>query len=281
MTFKVAAIQMDIAYKNPERNRLHVEELVKQAMPSKPDVLVLPETWTTGYSENVFHKIHKYAEPENGPTMNAIREMAIKYSVWFVSGSFPERDGANIYNTVYLINRSGAIVGKYRKMHLYSAMDEHIAFANGEDMPVWSTEFGPVAMMTCYDIRFVELSRTYAMRGAKVIFVVSNFPNPKVHHWRTLLQARAIENQVYIVACNRVGAAENCTYFGHSLMIDPWGEILAEGAEDETILVGAVDLLHVTQVRKTIPMFWDRQPQSYPQDMLLHAKFVDTDYERR
>jgi omega-amidase len=281
MTFKIAAIQMDIAYQNPDHNRLHVEELVKQAMRSEPDVLVLPETWTTGYSENIFHNIHKYAEAENGPTMSAIREMASKYSVWFISGSFPERDGADVYNTVYLINRSGGIVGKYRKMHLYSAMGEHIAFANGEDMPVWSTEFGPVGMMTCYDIRFVELSRTYAMRGAKIIFVVSNFPNPKVHHWRTLLQARAIENQVYIVACNRVGAAENCTYFGHSLMIDPWGEILAEGAEDETILIGEVDLSHVAQVRKTIPMFWDRQPQSYPQDMLFHAKFVDIDYEGR
>lgn len=281
MTFKVAAIQMDIVYKNPERNRLHVEELVKQAMQSKPDVLVLPETWTTGYSENVFHEIHKYAEPENGPTMYALREMAVKYGVWFVSGSFPERDGANVYNTVYLIDRSGAIVGKYRKMHLYSAMDENIAFANGKNMPVWSTELGPVAMMTCYDIRFVELSRTYAMRGAKVIFVVSNFPNPKVNHWRTLLQARAIENQIYIVACNRVGAAENCTYFGHSLIIDPWGEILAEGAEDETILTSVVDLSHVAQVRKTIPMFWDRQPQSYPQDMLSHAKFINNDLGRR
>lgn len=272
MSYKVAAIQMDIAYKNPGQNHLRSSELISKAMEYTPDVVVLPETWTTGYSESVFHEIHKYAEPEDGPSMGMLRNSAAKHGVWIVSGSFPELDGSKVYNTVYLIDRTGNIVGKYRKMHLYSAMDEDKAFDNGQEMPVLHTEIGSLAMMTCYDIRFVELSRTYAVRGAQIIYVVSNFPNPKKHHWRTLLQARAIENQCYIVACNRVGAAEKSTYFGHSLIIDPWGEIIKEGDESESILVGEVDLLRVNEVRKTIPMFLDRQPHSYPDDILRPSK---------
>jgi predicted amidohydrolase len=113
-------------------------------------------------------------------------------------------------------------------------MDEDIGFKNGTEMPVFDIEFGKIALMTCYDIRFVELSRTYALRGAETIIVVSNSPRPKVNHWRVLLQARAIENQLFIVACNRrVGSALNSSYFGHSLIIDPWGEIIAEGDEDD------------------------------------------------
>ena len=275
MSFKVSIIQMDIAYKNPEENRKHMRAMIERACQSQSDILVLPETCTTGYSENVFHEIKNYAESVDGPTISMMREMAARFKVWIITGSLPEKDGDRTYNTVFMIDRSGNMVGRYRKMHLYSAMDEDVAFANGTEMGVFDTEFCPAAMMTCYDIRFVELSRTFAVRGAKVIYVVSNFPNPKVNHWRTLLQARAIENQLYIVACNRVGAAENNTYFGHSLIIDPWGEIIAEGNDEETILTGEINIETVENVRKKIPMYWDRQPASYPQDLLNPAKFVD------
>ena len=272
MSYKVAAIQLDIAYKDPEKNRLLVATQIEKAVALHPEVIVLPETWTTGYSESVFQGIQRYAEPENGASMTVLRNLAARHGVWIVSGSFPERDGAHVYNTVCLIDRSGNIAGKYRKMHLYSAMNEQAGFTPGGQMPVWQTEIGPVAMMTCYDIRFAELSRTYAVRGAQIIYVVANFPNPKLSHWRILLQARAIENQCYIVACNRVGAAAGSTYFGHSLLIDPWGEIVAEGDDREGIVLGEVDLSRVAAVRESIPMFADRQPQSYPEDMLLPVR---------
>lgn len=275
MSFNVAIVQMNIAYKDPEENRRNIRGLIEQACQAKPDIVVLPETCTTAYSESVFHEIEKYAEAEDGPTLRMMREMAMRFKVWVVTGSLPEKDGASTYNTVFMIDRTGNIVSKYRKMHLYSAMDEDVAFANGTEMEVFDTEFCMAAMMTCYDIRFVELSRTFALRGAKVIFVVANFPNPKVNHWRTLLQARAIENQLYIVACNRVGAAEGNTYFGHSLIIDPWGEIIAEGSDEESILTGEINIETVENVRKKIPMYWDRQPESYQQDLLKKAKFID------
>lgn len=266
--FNLSILQFSIDYKNPESNRKKVRELVSKASASGSDMLILPETWTTGYSEEIFHDIMSYAEKEDGPTVTMMRELAQKNKVYIVGGSIPEYDGQNVYNTIFFIDKSGDIIGKYHKMHLYSAMDEDKAFKNGSEMPVFDTELGKIALMTCYDIRFPELSRTYAVRGAQIIITVANFPKPKVHHWRTLLQARAIENQMFIAACNRVGSAGSCSYFGHSIIIDPWGEILAEAEEEETILVAGIDFSAIEKVRTLIPMYYDRQPQAYPDDIL-------------
>lgn len=268
MSFKASIIQYDIVYKNPPKNRERISKIITDSMSEKPDMIVLPETWTTGYSEEVFHNVGDYAETEDGESISLLKGLAKKNGVWIVSGSIVEKDEFGTYNTVFLIDRKGETIGKYRKMHLYSAMDEDKGFKNGTEMPVFDSEFGKLALMTCYDIRFVELSRTYAVRGAEAIIIVSNFPRPKVNHWRTLLQARAIENQLYILACNRVGTAGECSYFGHSLIIDPWGEIVQEGNEEETILSGEIDFKRVHEVRKIIPMYYDRQPGSYPDDIL-------------
>jgi predicted amidohydrolase len=201
-----------------------------------------------------------------------MRDFSRKNKVWLVGGSIPEFDGEETFNTVFLIDREGEIRGRYRKMHLYSAMAEDIGFSHGSEMPVFDTEFGKLSLMTCYDIRFAELSRFYAVNGAKIIVTVSNFPRPKVNHWRVLLQARAIENQLFVAACNRVGSAGTSSYFGHSLVIDPWGEIIAEGGEEEAVIHSELDLSSVDSVRGTIPMYADRRPESYRKYALGEAR---------
>ena len=122
-----------------------------------------------------------------------------------VAGSVGIRSEDGMRNTTFLINREGEIVGDYSKMHLYSDMDEDVPYLHGTKTEVYDTELGRVGFMICYDIRFCELSRIYALRGAELLIVTSNFPNPRVSHWRTLLIARAIENQMFVAACNRVG----------------------------------------------------------------------------
>lgn len=275
MRLTVSIIQMDIADRNPEHNRSHMRQMIERACSTreKCDVVVLPETCTTGYSERVFAEIARFAESESGETIESLRRIAQANALNIVTGSLPERSADRIYNTVYFIDREGNLIGKYRKIHRYSAMKEDTAFAPGQEMPVFSTDHGKVALMSCYDIRFAELSRTYALRGAKLIYVVANFPNPKVQHWRTLLQARAIENQLYVVACNRVGTAEQHSYFGHSLIIDPWGEILAEGDDTESLVTATLDFARIDEVRQKIPMYRDRQPASYSEDLLRPAQF--------
>lgn len=182
-----------------------------------------------------------------------------------VTGSLPERRGEKVYNTSFLLNREGNIVGKYSKMHLLSILPrEDLIFTRGCETPVWDTEFGKLATMICYDVRFVELARSYALSGAEIISVVANFPNyKKMDHWRILLRARAIENQCYIIACNRVGSHYEDSYFGRSAIIDPFGRIIAEAYDDECILTGEIDVAKVHALRASMNVFADRQPQNY------------------
>ena len=142
-------------------------------------------------------------------------------------------------------------------------MNEEKHLVAGNHVGQFELEGVQAGMMICYDIRFPELTRKLALGGAKVLFIPAEWPHPRLHHWRTLLMARAIENQMYIVACNRVGVSEGTEFFGHSIIIDPWGEIIAEGSEDEMIITAELDLGLVDQVRQRIPVFEDRRPQLY------------------
>jgi len=118
-------------------------------------------------------------------------------------------------------------------------------------------------MMICYDIRFPELARKLALSGAKILFVPAEWPHPRLHHWRSLLIARAIENQMYVCGINRVGRDAANVFCGHSMIVDPWGEVIAEADETETIISAAVDLARPDEVRSRIPVFRDRRPELY------------------
>lgn len=260
-----ALLQTNIKFCDFDYNVTHVKELIAHAMGQepRPDMIVLPEDWSAGFSDEMFHHMKDFIEPVDGPSVTALKECAKQYSVWITAGSIGTEFEDGMRNTTFLINRDGEIVGDYSKMHLYSDMDEDIPYLHGTKTEVFDTELGRLGFMICYDIRFCELSRIYALKGADMIIVTSDFPNPRVNHWRTLLTARAIENQMFIVACNRVGQSPMGSYFGHSIIIDPWGNILAEGGEEEEIVRGSVDLSVTKEIRGTIHMFRDRRPENY------------------
>lgn len=261
-----ALLQMNIHHCRPEDNFLRARQLFAQAMgrTPRPDVVVLPELWSIGFSTEVFQRIDKLAEPENGPSLTLLRQLAREHQVWVAGGSIATRHRDGITrNTSFLIDRQGNLVGDYSKIHLFSLQDEQCAFQGGTKAQVYDTEFGRTAMMICYDIRFCELPRIYAIKQAQLLITTANFPNPRVNHWRSLLIARAIENQMYVVACNRVGSTPECSYPGHSLIIDPWGNVVAEAGEEEEILCGSIELSNVQTVRSQIQVFQDRQPQLY------------------
>ncbi|MDD2207133.1 MAG: carbon-nitrogen family hydrolase [Aminobacterium sp.] len=264
-----ALLQTDIKFCDPEYNHSHVKEMIDKAMSAqkRPDMIVLPEDWSTGFSDEMFHHMEDFIEPIDGPSVTLLKECAKKHNVWILGGSIGTQFEDGMRNTAFLLNRNGEIVGDYSKMHLYRDMDEDVAYKHGTDMNVYDTELGKVGIAICYDLRFCELFRTYALRGADVVIETSDFPNPRVNHWRTLLLARAIENQMFIIACNRVGASPMGTYCGHSMIIDPWGEVIAEGGDQEEIVTGSVDFSETQKIRDTIHMFRDRRPQSYPDDM--------------
>lgn len=263
---KIVMLQTDIHFANPEKNYENVDNLFRKAMKENPetDLIILPEDWNSGFSDKMFHEIDKHAEEVNGPSITFLRNLAKEFKVWVVAGSLSiKHDDGLFRNTTYLINSDGEIVGDYSKMHLYNDMDENVAFENGSKTEVYDTEFGKLGFMICYDIRFPELARTYALKGADALIVVSDFPEPRLDHWKTLLKARAIENQMYVVACNRVGDSPMGTYFGHSLIIDPWGEIISEGTKEQEIITGEADFKETEHVRNLIHVFDHRQPQFY------------------
>lgn len=261
MKFLAAAVQLKIVERDPDINRLKVKEAVDEAAGHGACLVVLPETWTAGFGPSISEPL-TFAERENGDSVNLMSNLARKYRIYLVGGSIPELDDSNnVYNTVFFFGPDGEKIGKYRKTYLFPT-GENKAFTPGEELPVFETGIGKVSVMTCYDIRFPELARYYALNGAEIIAVTSNFtttinrdfPKPKIHHWSYLLLARAIENFLYVIAANCTGDEES-NYFGHSLIINPWGEILDEAKYEERILYGEIDLNFVHEVRKRMPVF--------------------------
>ena len=261
----IALLQTDIVFCDPEANFRNVEPLFREAMNAdiRPDVIVLPEDWSSGFSDKMFHEMEKHVEPLDGPSVTFLKNLAKEFSVWVVAGSISTKFEDGMRNTTFLINRNGEVVGDYSKMHLYSDMDEDVPFLHGDKTEVYDNELGRLGFMICYDIRFPELARTYALKEADILVVTSDFPNPRLIHWSTLLISRAIENQMFVVACNRVGESPMGTYCGHSMIINPWGDVLAEGGDGQEIVTGSIDYTETPKVRDLIHVFNDRRPQSY------------------
>ena len=259
---KVAVIQMDVTIGEPEANRERALARMNEAVSGadKPDVVVLPEMWNTGYS---LENIEDIADDEGEPTRALMAEFAAKHGVNVVAGSVATKTEDGVKNTILVFDRSGRQTADYSKIHLFRLMEEEKYLKQGAAIGKLSVDGAPAGMMVCYDIRFPELTRKLALEGAKVLFVPAQWPKPRLHHWRTLLLARAIENQMFVVACNRVGVSRGTEFFGNSMIISPWGDILAEGGEEETILSADLDLAEVDRVRGTIPVFLDRRPELY------------------
>ncbi|EIT84549.1 Nitrilase/cyanide hydratase and apolipoprotein N-acyltransferase [Fictibacillus macauensis ZFHKF-1] len=257
----IAIIQMDIILGNPQENKKQVQKWVEKAMKENADVIVLPELWTTGYDLSRLQDIGD----ENGEDIQSfMRQLAQKHAVNIVAGSIAKKTQEGIYNTLYAFNRKGEVIGEYSKLHLITLMDEEKYLTPGEKKGNFFIEDIPAAGVICYDIRFPEWVRAPILDGAQMLFVPAEWPVQRLAHWRSLLIARAIENQCYIIAANCVGSDRNNTFAGHSLIIDPWGEIVAEaGPTEACVLSASIDPDLVTSVRKQIPIFDDRRPEHY------------------
>lgn len=257
---KIANIQLDIAFGDPTKNYQRTEELIKTAMKDKPDIVVLPELWTTGYD---LTRLGEIGDQNSNTTLQFFKRLAQQYNVAFVGGSIPNKNTEGIYNTLLIVDNCGNVVHQYSKLHLFKLMDEHKFLKPGNSHGLFKLKGETFAGFICYDIRFPEWIRTHTDKGAKALFMVAEWPIDRLFHWRTLLISRAIENQAFVIACNRVGSDPNNKFAGHSMIIDPWGDVIAEASAAEEILIGEIDLHKVTEVRKQIPIFEDRRPEYY------------------
>ena len=259
---RACVLQMDVVKGDRAANRATVERLVAGVMSGDcpPDVVVLPELWSTGYD---LERAGELASPMGEDDAAFLGALAGCYGVAFAGGSvLSERDG-RIYNRAQVVDRDGRYVAGYDKIHLFRLMGEDRYLAPGSERCLF--DFGGMrcAVAVCYDIRFCELIRRLAVDGAEVLFVSAQWPLPRSGHWQTLLQARAIENQMYVVACNRCGKTSQDVFAGSSMIIAPDGEVLAQAGDGEEVLFADMDVERVRSARATIPVFGDRVPSLY------------------
>ena len=256
----LALLQFDIAFGNPEKNFSKVEELVSKAVSDKPDIIVLPELWSTGYD---LSRLDEIGDTNAEKSIAFLSRLAKKNDVNIVGGSIAKHHNGEVTNTMLVFKRNGELVHEYSKAHLFRLMNEEKFLVSGNEKSHFTLEELPCAGFICYDIRFPEWLRLHAVEGAQVLFVPAEWPKQRTDHWRALLISRAIENQCYVIACNRVGADPDNTFGGHSLIIDPWGTIIAEAGEEEVILTGSIDEEELSSIRSRIPIFEDRRPDIY------------------
>ena len=245
----------------PEENFAHATDLIHAAMVAKPDVLVLPETWNTGFfpKENLL----QLSDTDGEMMKTRIGALAKQHHVNIVAGSVSnERDG-KVFNTAMVFDRSGACIASYDKTHLFSPMGEDDYYTPGDHLCRFSLDGIRCGIVICYDIRFPELVRSLALQGIDVLFVVSQWPKERIYHLRSLTTARAIENQMFVVCCNSCGTAGETVYGGNSAVIDPLGKILTLAGETEVIVSANLNMQTLDQIRGSIPVFRDRRPELY------------------
>lgn len=254
---KAAAIQFNITLGEIDRNLEKVAIALQRVSTRGAHLAVLPEMWSAGYA---YRKLPELAE-QTPRVLAQVCEWSKKFQMLIV-GSLPETTDDLIYNTAFVVDR-GEVIGSYRKMHLFSIMREDDFLGAGDRCLVVPTSIGRLGVAICYDLRFPELFRRLALEGAEILCLPAEWPAPRQLHWRTLLRARAIENQMFVAAANCCGRQGKLDFFGMSLLIAPRGEILAEGGDTATELVAEFDSSEMDDYRNQIPVYRERRDDIY------------------
>jgi omega-amidase len=260
MEITLALGQMELAWAQPSQNLATARQMAGAAAEGGADLLLLPELWASGYD---LSRASRYAASLGEPPFRDMASLARKHHLW-VAGSLLEANPSGPpYNTLAVFDPDGDLAGSYRKVHLFPPMEETIYLAPGDRAVVLDLPWGATGLATCYDLRFPELWRRMREGEARLVLTPAEWPERRVGHWRILLQARAIENQCVVAGCNRAGQDRDGTFGGHSGVIDPWGQIVAEAGAEPTLLLAPVDLAEVDRTRTLFPFFDDRQPDAY------------------
>ena len=257
---KIAAVQLDVVLGDVDTNYAAAEKAIIRAARTGADIVVLPEMWNTSfYPANV----QQLADDDGRRTKAFLTSLARTYHIHIVGGSVANCKADGVYNTTYIVNREGEIAGTYDKVHVFTPGGEDTAFHAGNRLNVFTLDGVTMASIICYDLRFAEWVRMAALAGAKVLFVPAAWPDVRIDHWRILNRARAIENQMIVVAVNNCGTAGNFHFGGHSMIIDPLGTVLGEGQEIPAVVTADVDIDSIASVREKLNVFRDRRPELY------------------
>ncbi|KIG16837.1 putative amidohydrolase [Enhygromyxa salina] len=253
---RIAALQTQIIWEQPAANFERLLPKLREAATAGARMIVLPEMFACGFSMNTA----QIAEPPNGPSVSFLREQAASLGVW-MCGSVPERAHAGAErpaNTLVLAGPAGELY-RYRKRHPFTFANEHEHYEAGREALTRTIEGVRTSAFVCYDLRFADDFWALAER-TDLYLIVANWPEKRREHWKTLLRARAIENQAWVVGLNRVGEGGGVVYSGDSMIVDPWGEVVVAASRDETMLLADIDVERVREARTKFPVLADRQP---------------------
>ncbi len=251
---RIGLVQLDIEWESKNSNYARAESFVKKASEAGCDIVVFPEMFNTGFSMNVA----AIAEDEDGQAASVLSTLSKKYGINIIGG-FPAKSGVDEKgkNLAVVYSREGNLIAKYAKIHPFSYSAENESYIAGNETVVFNIEGLSCSIFICYDLRFPEIFRQVARR-VDTIFVIANWPASRKEHWETLLKARAIENQCYIVGVNRTGTDGNgLEYPGGSHIFGPLGDDICSGGEAEELIVGEIDPGEVKEVRSIFPFLKD------------------------
>ncbi|MEU9973892.1 carbon-nitrogen family hydrolase [Streptomyces sp. NPDC051014] len=254
---RASLIQIDVnENESLEARRRRVTALVREQ--AGADLVVLPELWTTGAF--AYEEFATEAEPLEGPTFEAMAKAAGDAGVWLHAGSIPERDPEGpLYNTALVFSPTGELAAAYRKIHRFGFdKGEAVLMGAGQDLVTVRLPETTLGVATCYDLRFPELFRALVDAGAETMVVSAGWPERRRAHWTLLAKARAVENQAFVLACGTAGTHAGVPQAGHSIVVDPWGEVLAEAGAGEQVLTVDLDPARVAATREQFPALKDR-----------------------
>ncbi|NVM57439.1 MAG: carbon-nitrogen family hydrolase [Desulfobacterales bacterium] len=255
---KAAIIQFDIRRGELEWNVAMVKKRIASLAEHGVQLVLLPEMWSAGFANERLRELSEITPR----VLQNLSDLSKRLHLTII-GSLPENGADGVYNTAYVVDRDGSVAGVYRKVHLFSPTAEDRYFKPGRKAVVCQTSLGSIGLMICYDLRFPELCRSLALQGATMVAIMAQWPVERVVHWKVLLKARAIENQLFVLGANRCGKDGGLVYGGHSRIISPYGEVLARAGKRSATLSATIDLSLVERTRKQIPCLQERMPEAY------------------
>jgi len=254
---KAGFVQFDVVHGDFERNFDEVEKGVEELKEQGAEIAVLPEMFSCGFD---YIALEEHAE-KTPAFLEKISILAEKNSM-VIAGSLPESEKGKIYNTLYVVEKDGRVAAEYRKIHLFSHGGEHRKFARGSRAVVADTSVGRLGLMICYDLRFPELGRSLADMKADIFIVSAQWPKSRQAHWEILLQARAVEDQLFVIGCNRVGKDDK-EYSGSSMIIAPKGRIMCHADDKVQTGMAELDFMEMIEYRSQIPSLEERISDAY------------------
>ncbi|MGP1508377.1 MAG: carbon-nitrogen family hydrolase [Sphaerochaeta sp.] len=259
---KISCIQMDMKFASPKENFEKAETLIRKAASFGLDTVLLPETWNVGFFPR--ENLYALADRDGAEVRRVFSSLAEELGINIVAGSVANIKDGGVYNTALVFDRSGRCAAEYDKTHLFSPMDEDRYFKKGEHACVFELDGRRCGLIICYDVRFPEFTRTMAVQGIDILFMVSQWPLARVAHLDALTKARAIENQMFVVCCNSAGKAGDTVYGGASSITDPWGVTIAHAeGHGEEIITAECNMDILNGIRNSINVFFDRRPELY------------------